>query len=375
MSPRAFEQPDDHELIPPVADGILRSDRDSIDQPWEALANHLREAALSMDPEWRPRQFAGGYGNLNYLLRVGDAWAVLRRPPPGKLPKGANDMGREYRVLRVLAPAWHLAPRALYFTDDTGILGVPFLLSEFREGRPLHGTAPLGDVGLSEDMARDLSTLQVQIIGSLHSLAIDAIGAETLGRREDFAARTLRGWTARLEGGGTAPPKAARQLFDWLSAQSPADRRRSVIHNDFTLDNVLVDLVDPLQPTAVLDWDMSTLGSPFFDLGTLLSYWIAPSDPAPLQGINLTHSQSPGALSRRELVDAYVAATGFDSASDEQDIRFFAALAVAKLGVICIQLYDRFLQYPDTNQRNEKFGAAIEAAFELGLSVADGEVL
>lgn len=356
----------------PVEDALLRTEADTVQLDWDALGRHLRHSGLDVSGSWAPRQFSGGYGNLNYLMRINDTWAVLRRPPFGHIPRGANDMAREHRVLSVLAPAWDLAPAAMHFTDDINVIGAPFLISEFKAGKPLHGTEPL-DRSLTEAEAKNLSALQVSILAQLHALDIKAIGASHLGRQEDFAGRTLRGWLSRLEGASSSVPKEARQLFDWLSAASPRDERRSVIHNDFKLDNVIVDPVS-LKPRAVLDWDMSTLGSPFFDLATLLTYWISPSDPEGLQGINLTHSQSSGALSRRELVDLYLSASGYDSKREEDELCFFVGLAFAKLGVVCMQLYDRFLHDPDGHQRNEKFGPAIPAAFETGLAAVSREL-
>ena len=356
----------------PLDPALLRPLAQTVPFDAAALRRHLgaRGQALEIAPL---RQFAGGYGNLNYLIRVDGAWAVLRRPPHGEIPKGANDMAREFRTLSVLAPVWDLAPRPVAFCDDTSVLGAPFLISEFRAGLPLHGTTPLG-AAMTPEQARALSLLQIDILAQLHGFDLEAVGATTPGRIGGFAARTLRGWTARLEGSATAASPEAAALFARLAALSPADARVSIIHNDFKLDNVVVDPVT-LAPSAVLDWDMSTLGAPLFDLATLLSYWVEPGDPEGLRAINFTHAEAPGALSQRDLVQAYVLATGFDSATDEADLRFFLALAFAKLGVVCLQLYDKFRADPAGNVRNEKFGPAAPGAFARGLDVLDRNLI
>ncbi|WP_323035792.1 phosphotransferase family protein [Pararhodobacter sp.] len=358
--------------LPPVDPTLLRDPAAAVPFDHAALSTFLASKGhrLRAGPV---RQFAGGYGNLNYLIKVDETWAVLRRPPLGEIPKGANDMAREYRSLSVLAPVWPLAPRPLAFCEDVSVLGAPFLISEFREGLPLHGTQPLG-TAMTAAQARDLSLLQIEILTQLHGFDIAAIGAQGLGRAEGFAARTLRGWSARLHGSGSVPPPEALSLFKRLTEAPPADQRVSVIHNDFKLDNVVVDPVT-LVPTAVLDWDMSTLGAPMFDLSTMLTYWCEPADPAGLRATNLTHSDAQGALTRRELAEAYVRASGFDSAQDEADLRVFLALAFAKLGVVYLQLYDRFLTEPEGYARNRKFGAAAPGAFALGNDVLDGNVI
>lgn len=356
----------------PLDPTLLRSADMTVPFDRAALARYLavRGHTLSAGPV---RQFAGGYGNLNYLIDVDGLWCVLRRPPLGAIPRGANDMGREFRVLSVLSPVWELAPKPIVYCGDASILGAPFLISEFRAGLPLHGTQPLGEP-MTPAQAGALSQMQVDILAQLHGFGVETIGATALGARQGFAARTLRGWTSRLSAAGTSAPADALTLVRRLADTDVADARVSVIHNDFKLDNVLVD-VATLAPTAVLDWDMSTLGAPFFDLATLLTYWAAPDDPEELRAINLTHSGAAGALSRQQLIEAYVRATGFGSADDERDLQFFLALAFAKLGVVCLQLYDKFRSDPAGNARNEKFGAAAPGAFARGLDALDGKLI
>lgn len=357
----------------PVAAALLRDAAATVPFDRERLARYLRAQGHDFDPGAELLQFSGGYGNLNYLIKVGGSWAVLRRPPLGDIPRGANDMGREFRALSVLAPVWPLAPRPLAFCDDQRVLGAPFLISEFRAGLPLHGTLPLG-AAMTPVQARDLSMLQVDILRQLHGFDIEAIGAGVLGRTGGFAARTLRGWTARLDGSRTASPPEAALLFGRLAGILPEESRVSVIHNDFKLDNIVVDPAT-LAPSAVLDWDMATLGSPFFDLATLLSYWASPLDPPGLRAVNLTHSETAGALTRRELVDAYMRASGHDSARDQAELTFFIGLAFAKLGVVCLQLYDRFRADPVRYARNENFAAAAPGAFALGVDALDGKLI
>jgi aminoglycoside phosphotransferase (APT) family kinase protein len=80
----------------------------SIPQDWASLAHYLARRGLVLGLG-RPRQFAGGFGNLNYLIEIDGQPAVLRRPPAGPLPYGANDMAREYRILSSLWREYPLA--------------------------------------------------------------------------------------------------------------------------------------------------------------------------------------------------------------------------------------------------------------------------
>ena len=327
----------------PVARELLRPTEETVVLPWERLRTALTAHGHELDSAWEPRQFAGGYGNLNFLIRMDGDWAVLRRPPFGEIPKGANDMGRENRVLRVLAPVWKLVPAALFFCENPEPFDAPFLISEFRRGLPLHGSKPLGDE-LSPQRAELLSRIQIDVLAQLHRFEVGKIGAEKLGRPDGFGARTLSGWKNRFEQMG-ATSKPGMALFEWLEREFVESSRLCVIHNDFKLDNLVLDPTT-LEPRAVLDWDMATLGAPFFDLATLLSYWIGPEDPISLHHINHTHSLAKGALDRRELVECYVNATGFASPQDERQLHYFLTLALAKLGVVYMQLFRRYQDKP-----------------------------
>jgi aminoglycoside phosphotransferase (APT) family kinase protein len=339
-------------------------------QDWRALSDHLAKYGLNFDADVVPRRFRGGHGNLNYLVSIDGAPAVLRRPPLGKLPPKANDMAREYRALSVLAPAWSLVPRALHYCESAEVLGAPFLISEYRDGLPLHGPHPLGTGKMSPALAASLSRMQIDILAHLHQLDIGAIGADQLGRSDNFAERTRAGWSLRLAAISDSPPEEASAVFAWLETKRPPTEAVRIIHNDFKLDNILVDRAYPTVPVALLDWDMVTLGDPYFDLATLLSYWVAPEDPSPLRAFNTTPSETPGALSRAELVDAYSRATGV--ALDPQRLLYFRVLAYAKLGVLLMQLYKRYRGDTESALPNTQFAAAIVPAFEMGLRLTQG---
>ena len=53
----------------------------------------------------------------------------------------------------------------------------------------------------------------------------------------------------------------------WLDEHQPDDVAACVIHNDFKMDNLVLDADDPTRVVAVLDWEMATVGDPLMDLG------------------------------------------------------------------------------------------------------------
>ena len=93
--------------------------------------------------------------------------AVLRRPPDGPLPRGANDMVREHRILSDLWQELPVAPRSLHLCADASVIGVPFQILEFREGVVVRGDklSPLPD---TKETGARLSKLLVETLVKVH---------------------------------------------------------------------------------------------------------------------------------------------------------------------------------------------------------------
>jgi aminoglycoside phosphotransferase (APT) family kinase protein len=90
----------------------------------------------------------------------------------------------------------------------------------------------------------------------------------------------------------------------------------------------------------VLDWEMATLGDPLMDLGTTLGYWVQADDPEALRKARLGPTTLPGCLTRRELVDRYVVASG----RPIENPLFYYIYGLFKVAVIIQQIYARFVR-------------------------------
>ncbi len=308
----------------------------AIPQDWPRLADWLDAAGHRLDLDVAPRQFAGGLANLNYLVSLDGAPAVLRRPPPGPAAEGANDMAREWRVLSRLNAGYPLAPRGIAFCEDVSVLGAPFQLIEYRPGIAIGGAMP---AGLPDDAPARLTTALIAAMTGLHGLDPASVGLEGLGKPTGFLGRQVEGWARRAAAvwpNGDAPASVAR-ITEWLRANLPADAAPALIHSDFKFDNMLVDS-GTLTAQAVIDWDMATLGDPLFDLGVLLSYWIEPGDPLELHALAQLPSLAPGFPTRAEVAAAYFAASG----RSPLPLDFHLALARFRLAIAWMQLYRRW---------------------------------
>jgi aminoglycoside phosphotransferase (APT) family kinase protein len=306
------------------------------------LEPYLRRILPGAEGPLAVRQFGGGKANLTYLLRFGAREFVLRRPPLGPLPPGAHDMRREHRVLSVLHRHYPPAPQSLHLCEDESVIGAVFTILERRRGFVIRDELPAEFAGRPE-LNRRIGLALVDALAALHRVDPAAIGLDTLGRPEGYLARQLAGWTRRWEAALDLPAQAEVRaamapVLGRLAETLPQSRAATLLHNDYRLDNLLLDPSDPARVVAVLDWDMCTLGDPLADLGYLLNYWAEPGDDPSWRIIAAMPTWHRGFPSRAEAVRRYAERTGFAVA----DIRWYEIFAVFKLAVIVQQIYIRW---------------------------------
>ena len=319
------------------------------------LRAHLPE--VSGDPAIR--QFGGGKANLTYLIRFGDREYVLRRPPLGPIPPGAHDMRREHRVLSVLYRHFPLAPQSLLLCEDEGIIGAVFIVLERRHGFVIRDDLP-DEFANRPALNRRIGFALVDALADLHRVVPAEAGLDTLGRPEHYLERQLDGWTRRWHGAQGGPEaEDAERLFapvlEWLAANLPESGAAALLHNDYRLDNCLLDSADPGRMTAVMDWDMCTQGDPLADLGYVLNYWVEPGDDPAWRAIASMPTWRDGFPSRAEAIERYGARTGFDVDS----VGWHQVFAAFKLAVIIQQIYIRFLRGQTQDQRFRAYGGRV----------------
>lgn len=308
------------------------------------LEPYLRAHLSGTEGELSIAQFHGGKANLTYLLRFGGREFVLRRPPLGPIPPGAHDMRREHRVLSVLHRRFPLAPQSLLLCEDESIIGAVFIVEERRHGFVIRDDIPAEFAGRHE-LNRRIGFALVDALADLHRVDPAEIGLDGLGRVEGFLGRQLSGWMRRWEAslGGQEEARSRAEMapvLDWLARRRPAERAGALLHNDYRLDNCLLDTGDPARIVAVLDWDMCTQGDPLADLGYLLNYWVEPGDDPEWRQIASMPTWRDGFPSRAEAIRRYGERTG----SDVGEILWYQVFAAFKLAVIIQQIYIRYVR-------------------------------
>ena len=284
-------------------------------------------------------QFPSGHSNLTYLLRVAGRELVLRRAPLGPVAPRAHDMAREYRVLRRLAPRYPPAPRPLHLCEDPEVVGAVFYLMERRTGVVLRDRVPPGYAALPDHGARISRTL-VDGLSDLHAIDIVGSGLIDIGRPQGFLERQVEGWAGRWERARTREIPAIDDVVTRLRASMPRPQPPTVVHNDYKLDNVMLDPDDPDRLVAVLDWEMATVGDPLVDLGLTLVYWQQLGTP-PEEATGLgAPGAAAGWFSRRRFIERYARRSGRDTSA----IAWYEMLGTFKLAVILQQIHQRYVR-------------------------------
>jgi aminoglycoside phosphotransferase (APT) family kinase protein len=326
------------------------------------------------------RLLAGGKSNLTYeVTDLSRIW-VVRRPPLGHLLATAHDMGREYRVMSALSGSTVPVPATVALCADDSVIGTPFYVMQRVDGLAIRDMDIL--VGLGPDTVRALILRLVDILADLHAIEPESVGLADFGRPEGYNARQLARWDKQMTASLTGEIPGLAELTAALSRQVPGSPPPTVVHGDYRLDNVLVRLPEtagsgspavpdsagspavpdsagspavpdsagspavpdsagsPAVITAVLDWEMSTLGDPFGDLALTLLYaervpaWRG--DDAP----GMPAVAVPGHPSIAEMVQRYATRTG----RDVPDLGWYSAFARFKLAAIMQGVHHRYLQ-------------------------------
>ncbi|WP_434415261.1 phosphotransferase family protein [Nannocystis pusilla] len=320
----------------------------------ERLAPYLRGVlGAPGDAEVAVQQFPGGHSNLTYLVTVGGDAYVLRRPPFGTQVKTAHDMEREHALLSRLAPVCERAPRPVHLCLDESILGAKFYLMERRQGVVVRRTPPRG-VDFPPALARGLAGAAADALADLHAIDIEATGLVALGHPDGYVRRQVEGWTKRYLAAKTDDIPAVEAVAAWLSGHMPTSGAPTLLHNDFKYDNLVLAPDDLTRITAILDWEMATVGDPLMDFGTALCYWVQADDPPELQAFAFGPTHAPGSYTRAEFAEHYARRTG----RSLDAIPFYYAFGLFKTAVVAQQIYLRFAR---GHTQDPRFAVMIEA--------------
>jgi len=240
---------------------------------WDALAQLLHGRGLIEHASLTATRLTGGQSNPTFLVSSGTQRYVLRMKPVGQIQARAHAIDREYRVMRALQGSDVPVPAVYLFSEDLSVLGSPFYLMEYLDGRvlvdqSLPGMQPAERGAIYAEMNR--------VMAALHRVDVETVGLADYSPGGNYLARQIAGWTRQCRATGAADSSAMQALMNWLPRNIPAVDETSLVHGDFRLDNLVFHPCEP-RVIGVLDWELSALGHPLVDFAYHCLSWHIPS--------------------------------------------------------------------------------------------------
>lgn len=307
---------------------------------------------------------AGGRSNLTYGVTGARMPLIVRRPPLGHVLPTAHDMRREHRVISALGATSVPVPVVVDVVDDTEareVTGTVFFVMERAPGRIL--ARPADNAGLTPAACRDLGLQLAGHLADLHAVDPAAVGLADFGRPDGYLDRQMSTWRRQLDASRSRQTPDLDALQARLGERMPGSVRTGIVHGDYRLDNALVvGAGDQARISAILDWEMATLGDPLVDVGMFGMYWDIGQVPGFAGIVPSAVDPAAGYASFDELVDAYAARSG----AAVPDLAWYRAFAAYKLAVILEGIHFRFQSGRTVGAGFEQMGALVEPLARLG---------
>ena len=334
---------------------------------WNRLFVWMQSKGLNLDLNPLPIQFKNGMGNLNYKVFLNNKAYVLRRPPFGPIPPGANDMKREHLVMSSLNKKLSLVPNSVLFCEDENVFGAPFHIIDFKDGFTINGDNMPKKLNTEENI-KDISKMLITTLANIHKIDPKSIGLQNLGKPEGFLERQLEGWFKRglLAHQGKKLNNMTSLYESLKQASKPEEITPVILHNDFKLDNIILTYKNNnIIPAAIIDWDQATRGHPLYDLATLLSYWTLKEDTPDMKLLKQMPSENKGFMSRQDAAKLYSKISGISI----KNFNWIYALSLLKLGVVFQQLFAQYLRGTVKDKKYSTFEIVAEASYRRGLNI------
>jgi len=308
-----------------------------------------------------------GHSNVTYLIQRGELEVVLRRPPRPPLPPSAHDVLREARLLRALADTPARVPEVLAVCADSETIGAPFYVMERVEGEAIVASVPAALDTPPE--RRRIGEELIDALVEIHGCDWRAAGLEDFGKPTGYLERQLRRFGGLWELNKTREIPAVEGVGAWLAEHIPSSGPATIVHGDYRLGNTMFALNAPARLTAVLDWEMATIGDPLADIGYLCMMWSQAGDPSDgLRAALGNVTRAEGFNTREELIARYEQRSG----RSVGDIRWYTTLALWKSVVFMEGNYKRAIAGTTDDPYLHQFGEGVLELAERAEEVALG---
>lgn len=328
------------------------------------LARYLGERLEGFDAaSMTVQQFSGGQSNPTFLITSGHQRYVLRKKPPGKLLPSAHLVEREFRVIRALAETPVPVPQAHLLCEDADVIGTPFYVMDFVEGRLFHDPT-MPDVEPEE--RRALYDAMNDTLAALHTVDWHAVGLEDFGKPQGYVRRQIERWSKQYQASKTEEIPSMDRLMAWLPEQVPTEEETTIAHGDYRPGNLLFHPTER-KVVAVLDWELSTLGHPLGDLAYNCMAYRLPPTGGELSGLLGVDCEALGIPSEEAYLARYCERTGRSSIPSWS---FFMAFSFFRIAAICQGVYKRSLLGNASDAKAAMFGQVAIMMADAAWSIA-----
>lgn len=313
------------------------------------------------------RPLTGGNANVTSLVETADGPMVLRHPPADTVSDLASaGIAREFRFVSAIAGRAPVA-EPIVFCNNPDVLGAPFSLTRFVRGAAITDALP-------EAYPDDIATLDavghalIDALASVHAIAPVPAGLGDVDKARHFVVRQIERWRSVRSAHAVRDLPLIETLGAWLADNVPAPEAIRIVHCDYHLDNVLMDLNVP-RVEAILDWEMATLADPLVDVGLVTAMWNR--DEALPLGFAFVQrvSNVPGAVSGADLAQRWSDATGISI----RHLGYFQAFAIWRLAAIVEGAYVLFRQGQVDGAYERGLERDVPALLDAARRIAEGE--
>lgn len=306
-------------------------------------------------------KFPGGQSNPTFRMTAQSGTYVLRRQPPGELLKSAHAVDREYRVMAALRNTEVPVPAVYHLCEDRELIGSMFYVMEYCDGRGIW------DAAIPEVERDDRTAIydeMIRVLAALHRVDIDAVGLSDYGRPGNYFERQYGRWSSQYRASELERIEPMEQLIAWLEGNIPPDDGLvTLVHGDYRIDNMIFA---PDQPRAIalLDWELSTLGHPFADLGYYCMQLRMPQDVGGMSGLRGKDLGALGIPDERTCVASYCEHAGVDGIDN---FGFYVAFSFFRLAAIIQGVAKRAKEGNASSDRAAELGKFVEPMAMLAL--------
>ena len=306
----------------------------------EKLKKYI-SSVVDISEDFNFEQFKVGRSNITFKIFDDTNSFVLRRPPFGLKLESAHNMGREYKILKVLSENGLRVPKPMYLYNKKELSVDDFYIMEFIEGETIANNQIADE--FNEIQKKTITESFIKALSEIHNFDVISSELNDLGKHEDYVERQINRWNKQFQSQKVREIKELESATKLLLDNIPSQQTVGIVHGDYRLDNVRVK---DNQVAAVLDWELCTLGDPLADMGTVIASWNTKQEKD--SPFIYSPTLSGGFPTRKDVIELYLN----NSDLDLSDIEFYARLSFWKHAMIMEGVYIRYSMgsYGKTNE-------------------------